>query len=446
MSRRRILVRLGVAGALVVGGGAVAAAFFTRRSREDAIAEAKRLVQESYAALRAGNIAVAADHASKARALDEESQEAKVAWVHTTGMSLMEADGDGARAVGFVSEVRRLGLRGTHHAFANLAAAVAMKNDRFARRLVDQHKEQNVPGDAFYDFAAGAALDLDCDPALAEAAFSRSASQWQDAVLPRLRRVRSLLFDERFEEARVALSEVRGADAAAVVLAAALGRLKGDASVQAHVDPATVVDLPRSVRPLAQALLLGGDDAAFGIDAALGDIDSALVATTCAQIALVAGDLQAAHAAAEAAQRFRPELTRATVMLVRVKLLRGDLAGAKQAADHSGEAEPLSIVHAIGAYEERRTEDLVKIDEEAKSTGLRGWALLPSALGLLGVGKMPTEPELQAAIDAREPWADVLLVDLALAASDVPRAKRVMDRWSDVTEPRTRRRKRVADR
>ena len=441
--QRRRLPRRGV----VLGVGAVLAAgagltlLVRSQSRKIDASDARRLAQETYAALRAGELPRAVDLAMKARALDEEAPEPKSAWLHAVGLSLMESDGDGAKAAGFVYEARKLGLRGVELAFATLASAVAMRNDHYARRLVKQHEEQGLANDAFSAFATGAALDLDCDPEGAVESFVMSGARWQDATLPPLRRARSLIFAGKLDDARRALDELGSPSPARAALSSVVERL-ANPTTPVWVDPATVVDLPRSIRPLAQALLLGGE-ANFGIDAALGDVDSPLVALCCAKLALAADDLSSAERAADVARQLRSELAPATAMLVEVALLRGDLEKAEEVAFASGEGQVVSLVEAISAYEDRRADDLGRVGEQAREAALDGWPLLEAALGLLGRRELPSQDELKKATDARVPWADVLSVDLALAAGDAARANKLMEKWVDPSPARTRRRDRA---
>lgn len=437
-----MLWALGV-GAAVAAVGTLTA-IFGARSDEEAKSEAARLAREVYGALRAGEVGRALDLARRARAADTDGTEARLAWLHATGMSLLEGDADAAGAVGYLYEARELDFRGAELGFATLVSAVSMKNDRLARRFVTQHEDQEVAADAFYDFAVGAALDLDCDPASAEVAFASSANKWKDALLPRLRRARALLFDERAEEARVALSDVP-AGGQRDVLASVIERTRTHTVTRSQVDPLTIVDMPRSIRPFAHALMLGIDGGQVAFEAALGDVDTPLMALSCARLALGAGDRDAAKRAAETALELRPELSAAAALLVTVELLGGDLASATRAAEASGDAESLSLVRAITAYEDRRVDALADVAQDGRASGVPVWKLIAAALGLLGRGAPPPQKELAAAAAKRIPWADVLMVDEALSSSDVARANHLMESWTVATEPRERRRRRAAE-
>lgn len=439
---RRALLKYALAGAVTLAGGSALTVFITRKQKRDDAAEGALLAQRAYAALRDGEIARAVDLAHKARTLDPDGRDPAHAWLHAVGMDLMEGSGDAQLAVGFVNEARKLGARQTELAFATLAAAVAMKNDNFARRLLDQHEEQRVRGDAFYDFAAGAALDLDCD-ALAEERFRSSAAQWVDAALPRLRRARALAFAGRYAEARADLGAMAKLDSARV-LAEVTDRLESPRPEPAYVDLSKIVDFPRSIRALAQALMLSSDNPQLAIDAALGDIDSPLVAAACATIALRAGDLASAERAAEVAREMRSEMPQAAALLVRLKLLRGDLAAAKVLVLSFGEADLTALVAGIVAYEARKLEQLESV--ATLSTDLHAWSLTVHALGLLGKGPRPSIDALKKAMEAKEPWADMLLLDLALETDDAAVVDSVVKGWTDDSPPRAERRGRIRER
>jgi tetratricopeptide (TPR) repeat protein len=443
-NRRAFLKSVGIGLALAAASAVGIASLVERRLAVRDRRRAGGLAQDAYAALRAGDLARALALATEARDLDPDDADARSAWLHATGMSLLEAEPDASKAIGYVAEVRKMNLRNPDLAFCQMAAAVAIKNDRFARRLIDQHKEQNVGGDAFYEFAAGAAYDLDCDPAGASNAFATSASRWQDAPLARVRHARSLLFEERFEEASNVVATIAPGEAR-VVLEDTLARLTGDAAAPARIDASAIDALPRSIRPLARALV-GSAEPATIVAAVTNDTDTPLVAALWSRIALHAGDLDVAERTSEAALASRPELGVAATLLVRARLLRGSLERAAEVAESTGDAELLSLVQAIRAYEQRDAEALVRVRDDARAAGLEGWSLVPAALGLLGQGPPPAEAALTKGVESRAPWADVLLVDAAIASSDLARAEKLLERWPPTSEALRRRRNAIAER
>lgn len=438
---------------LIVGGGVallgLAGTTATVRScqtKRDA-GEAASLVERSYAALAAGRFAEAVGFATRARKLDEKSNEAIRAWIRATGLDLIEGRPDARRAVGFVSEVRALGIRQTDFAFTNVAAAIAMRNDRYAKRLLEQHAVHEIPSDEFYDYAAGAALDLGAEPSSAAARFGNCSSVWQGAWFPRLRRARSLLLDERLEDARRELDALEGASAAANALGEILLRVTTSKAAPPAFELEAVEALPRCLHLLAFASSLrSGAGAATGMSQALPEADSPLLAPMCARLAIVSGDLRSAETAAISARQMRPESPLAGSLLTETRLLRGDLEGAEEAAEASGEAELLLLIAAIRAYEDRRPDALAKVAEDVADAGAKPWALLKEAQSALGSGSRPSKRELAKALTAHEPWADVLSVDAALETGDWAAAEKVTASWSDVSEARERRLKRLLER
>ncbi len=436
---------LGAAG--VLAAAAVPIALYARATskKQDAV-DAKGLAQQAYAALRDGRIADALALATSAHSKDPTGPESLKAWLHATGLDLMEGNVDAGRAVGFVAQARRAGVRGTDLAFATVAAAVAMKNDRFARRLVDQHVEQQIPRDAYYELAAGAALDLDCDPEAAAERFEASAGMWIDAPLPRLRRARSLAFAQRYDEAREEIENMsfQGVDAA--VLLQAIDRIADPTVGYGYVDAMAIADLPRSLRPLGQALLATNDPMQFGIEAALADLDTPLAGLMCATLMVDAGDYGAADRSLAAARAMRSDLSDITEAEVRLALLRGDLVKAKDVADGSGNTELIALVSAIGAYEQGSLEALDKAVEQAETAALSPWTLASAAEGMLGRGELPGTDLLEEAMQVREPWADVMYVDLALRGGDLDVVDAIMSNWSDRSVARDLRRARLRER
>jgi hypothetical protein len=71
------------------------------------------------------------------------------------------------------------------------------------------------------------------------------------------------------------------------------------------------------------------------------------------------------------------------------------------------------------------------------------------ARGVLGDGPTPdiaapkgsNPPPLWAALEAGEPWADVVLFDAAFAAGDTRTCNAVVDRWRELTKAREKRRR-----
>ncbi len=440
---RRPLVAVGLAAVALSAGGVLAYRSRAASRRE----QAAGLAREAYVKLRGGAVGAALKLATDARALDPDGREPAFAWLHATGFSLLEDTGGSREAVGFVDEVRRLGAAGTDLGFCVLAAAVAMRNDKLAGRIVAQHDVQRLVPDAFYWFARGAARDLCCERDAAEC-YQASADLWADALLPRLRVARSHVLRGRFAEAREALKPLPDQDVGRLVLECAAARLEDRRVHTAAFGSAALDEAPRSLRPLGLSLLVRPDDPSAAIDAALDDVDSPLAAVVCGKLALLSGDVASAQSAAEHAVQSRPELTEAADFAVRVALVRGDLDRARQLADETRDPGTTSLVSAISAYEDKSPEKIREAVEAAMESGGTPWRLAGEARGVLGDGPAPTvvvpkgepTPPLWVALEAGEPWADVVMFDAAFVAGDLKTCQAVLDRWREPTQPREKRR------
>ncbi|MFO0546766.1 MAG: hypothetical protein U0271_00195 [Polyangiaceae bacterium] len=460
--RRRLGRRGLLLGGLGLAAGAAATAAIVHKTRADARARdavrGGQLAQQANDALRSGQIRRAVKLANDALAAAPEDASASLAWLHATGLDFVDGDGTPSDAVGYVWRARALGARRETHAFASLCAAIAMKNDRFARQLLEQHTSQRIEHDAFYDLVAGAAEDLDCDRR-AERSYAASMSLWVDSVLPRLRRARALLFVHQFDEAERELAPLGEAHPFARVLLGVSSVLRGVAAAPApgapsfappvperpYVDPFTITDLPRCIRVLGQALTLSEENDQAGIGAALSDVDTAQVALLASEVAVALNDLSSADQAALRARELRSDLGGATMMLVRVRLLMGDVALAREAADGSGEPEALAMVNAIEAYESGKLDALKEAVSEARERELSGFALADAAAAIAAGDPWDTT-QLERAARAREPWALELLFDLRLANGDLQGARTVTQAWRDERPARERRKLALADR
>ncbi len=443
---RRVTRRMLAISLISTGGLAAGAALLYRARAARTRARVASLCAEVYASLRAGLLGRACKLAADARALDPPGREPALAWLHATGLSLLDDTGGAREAVGFVDEARRLGADGTDFAFATLVGAVAVRNDKLAVRIVAQHEDQGIAPDAFYHFARGAALDLACDRGAA-AEYEHASLLWADSVLPAVRLARAHLLRGRLHEARVALEVLPPESIGRRVLEAAATRLAGGRAKAAPFGSAVLDEAPRSLRPLGLALLVSPDDPSAAIDAALDDVDTPLAAVACGKLALAGGDVEAAQSAAETALRMRPDLPDAAGLAVRVALTRGDLAGAKRLAASSLDPVASALVAGVVAYEDKSSERIRDAVEAAMDAGGSPWAVASLARSVLGDGTPVAvdrgagkeRPPLWQALEDREPWADVVLFDAAFAAGDLKVAELVVSRWKELTPPRAKR-------
>lgn len=443
VSRRRILAG-GVVLTALLGGGSVWAHRAGAASRR---VRASDLASQAYERLRSGAIGSALKLASDARLLDPNGRDSAYAWLHATGLALLEDAGGAREAAGFVDEARRLGAGATDLAFCLLVGAVAMRNDKLAERTLAQHEAQGIRGDAFYLFARGAALDLCSAPGAAEA-YAESISLWADAVLPRQRLARAHLLRGKLEDARAAVAALPDDAIGRRVILSAASRLESRRPQSASFGSAGLDEAPRSLRPIGLALLVQAEDPTAAIDAAIDDVDSPLVAAVCGRLAMIGGDLASAESAAAAGRRMRPDSPEVAAFGVHLALARGDLDRARALAAESGDPASVAMVAAIDAYEEKTPEKIREAVEAAVDAGVSPWRVANEARGVLGDGPAPVvvapkgtaPPPLWAALEEGEPWADVVLFDAAFASGDARTCDAVLTRWREPAKAREKRR------
>ncbi len=463
-ARRRVWLKaaLGVAVLSALGGGATEI-YLARKRASDRASGAAEAAEAEEALLR-GDLRVARKRAEEARALAPESHEVAMTFVRALAFDVLDGDGGKDAGVALLAEARRLGARGSDLAFASLAAAVGVKNDRLVDKILAEHAEASLPPSFAHTFAVGAGLDLTCgDGAAPRYAEAEELSKGK-SLLASVRRARALLFEAKVDEARAVVAKLPKDRREAQVLAALADRvalLAGSAppgAKPAWVDPAWVTELPRSLRTLATAMALTDPNApagqSAGLDAALDDVDSPLAALLAGRIALLGGDRVSAEAAAAAALRMREELVSAKVFAARLALVDGDLARAKALAGEGPDKEMVLTVQAIEAYERGDVGRIREIDAESTASpdveapGVHAperWFGLGAAEALLSGGPPPKPDVLDAAIAKGEPWAELLAVDAALASHDVERAKKIALGWAErpPTDAKKLRKKRI---
>lgn len=435
--RRTVLRALGALTVLgAIGGGITELVLWRRRLSDEALAasEAKRADE----AVLKGDLRGAKKIASDARDLDPKSHAVAMAFVRASAFDVLDGDGGKDASVALLSDARRLGARGIDLAFASLAAAVGVKNDRLAEKILAEHAERSIGGDMAYAFACGAALDLTCGDEAARRYAEAEELSGGRFVLAKLRRVRALVFASKIDEAKALVAKLPQEARETKVLAALVQRVEslgGASSAKATwVDPSWATELPRSLRALATAMALGDPNApsgqSAGLDAALDDVDTPLAALLAGRIALAAGDRVSAEAASACALRMHGELEGAKTFAARLALLQGDLPKARELAGEGPDKATVLTIQAIEAYERGDKTRLAEIDAESAGSTER-WFGLSAAKALLGDGEAPKPADLDRAIATNEPWAELLAVDAALAAHDVERAKKLALAWAE---------------
>lgn len=446
--RRSMLRALGIAAAVVAAGTAGTLVYL----QVEAAADRKRAgvrARDAEAELLRGNIRAAKKIAEEARALDRLNHDAWLAFVHASATDLIDGDGGPEASVALISDARNTGGKGATLEFVALAGAIGIKNDVLAEKLLKQPHAEPVDSDGFYAYAAGAAFDLVCDDA-SIGWYEQALALRPACVLTRIRLARANVLAGAFPEARAALEGLPSGSFERLVLDALVTRVESIASSPsgkvargAQVDRAKLGDLPKSLRTLATALALEDPDQPWGqsagIDAALDDADTPMVAILAGRIALADGDRVSARAAATAAMSMHEDLADARIFAARVALVDGDLKRAEELGRTGPDRNLIAILRCIGAYEEN---DRVAFDKAASDEpdGVGKWPLGSAATTILD-GKSPDAATLDALTKRSEPWADLFAIDAALLRGDKDKAAKMVQQWTGTLTPAQKKRK-----
>lgn len=446
-SSRRKWLRIGLIslGIATIGGASALALTLRANARERE--ESRLRAEESEAAILAGRLPDALKLADAARALDPENPSAALAWTHARAVDLIDGNGTPADAVGLLHQARLFGVGDVDFAIASLACAIGMRNEKLTRALLKQHEDQAIAGSALYAFVRGAGLDLTCNLGASVLAYEQAIGEPREWSFARVRHARALVVSKHFDEARASIAKLAPASLEARVLNATLAALSGPPT---SAEPLVLADLPRSLRPLSAACSLVDPSSAagqsMGLDAALDDLDSALVAVACASVALKKGDRAAAKAASERALAMQPDLEETARLGAKLALDEGDLATAKKVA-----GDGAFDVSWVSAYE---SEDSVRLGELVAAAGVaepnletariaRDLLALRTSLASKDAADEVTS-DLRATLTKRAEkattdalvWASLLAFDLAMLPPESKEAaKKIASAWSTDRPP-----------
>jgi hypothetical protein len=390
-----------------------------------------RLVEQALAAVHTGDPAALAEADAllrKARDADAKSLDVALATVHTRMVRALDGDERAGALSEAVAEARRLGASPHEVAAGEIVVALDAGDDARVQVLLAEHDaagDRGLAATAFYDLAAGAAMDRRGDP--------RSVDRYQSAVradpslLPaELRLVRAMLLVGDANEGRRRARALPPGRVETSVLAALAARVAdGDSAQLAPIPPD---QLPRSLRSLARALELrgraAGDGAAFA--AAIEAADAPSVALFCGRRALDAGEAEAAELAGRRALQLAPGYGPAHVLVGRAGFARGDLLQLRAAADQLKgiEGAELRAIHAYETGAHAELESIVAAIQPPPAAGAPMRVALERSRG----APIAAAP-LTAAAKADPLWGTMVAMDAALDAGDLRRAREISVQW-----------------
>lgn len=431
-SRRLLLV-----GAALAAGSA-AGAFAWQRNRRIESQKALDLAEESHRHRTKGALQEAVAAAVRARQLDPSGRQPALAYLHASATLAIDGQGAADAAVQLLTEARVLGAQKEELAIASLATAATLGNGRLAAKMVALIDEKPYGAKPMFHFARGAALDRIGAKHDAKRAY-QVAVRGEPAFVPaRIRLVRAAMLCQDFEEAQQTCEALPNDCSSKAWLECLLGHITGGGSTPPNSD--SVELLPRSVRGMAKAIL--EIETSVPGAAAAPDFDSPVAAATCATLALNRGLDALAERMLQIATRLHDPVDDVVVVRARLALRHGNLAQALTLAGEGPHKQTQLLLKAIEAYEASDAKRLESLEPECRQNS--AWSLVTAALGILGRRPKPTATELDSAFRRGEPWADMLVLDLALRENRLDEARRVVHLWHERgTEPRKRRARRL---
>jgi hypothetical protein len=387
---------------------------------------------------------------SQAFELDSLSPRAARLWLENRVLSAILLTGEPRGIDSAIHRGRTVGLAEKELAFGRIAAFL-VEGDLAGAAAQLPKWDKEAGRDAYYQFAAGAALERAGD--------LRAIERYEAA-----RTLDPKLFVTDIMLGRLALLEF-GKERSGAVLASVKGKLGDHPSARALRALAWVVDPERSDDPPADARLTPEDaarlpaplaaipsmvDAARAVKSgdrdklsrslgtAIGLADTPSLAAGLGFLAIEAGDEQLARKAALRAVGFAALYPRARTLAARVALLGGRIDEAQKAIE---QLEPTSaevaVVRAVAAYESFDPGDvdaaLKVLGEGAQAHAFMGLSL---GSGILMGTKYPTPEERDALRDPSIPWGELIAIDAALDQGNVEPAAQILEaRSGDALRP-----------
>ncbi|MEJ7733731.1 MAG: tetratricopeptide repeat protein [Polyangiaceae bacterium] len=394
---------------------------------------ASRFVDQAMAALHNGSpsaVGEADTLLTRARESDPSNEDVALTTVYARALRVLDAGEIPAGLEAAVAAARGVGAAERDQAVGEQILASAANNEPRVKEILKLHDgagDRSLTATAFYELAAGAVLEKRGDPKAVDR--YQAATRADPSLYPaEVRLVRAMLLTGDANEGRRRARALPANRLDSLVLAA-LGARAATESAAQELNVGPVEELPRTLRSIARALELrtrtnvAGTGAAFA--AAIEGADVPAVALLCGQIALESGFPEAAELAAKRALDLAPDHEPAQVLLARGALERAISRACARPAIASATRAGIEL-RAVLAYE---LGELTQFHERSPPP--------PRTESPLGVavarvaGRPLTETQPAAALRANPLWGSMLLVDAALDAGDLGRAREIAAGWRD---------------
>jgi tetratricopeptide (TPR) repeat protein len=377
--------------------------------------------------------------------LESRSPRAALDWTRERAMVGLLKSGADVAFEDALTRAKEVGVGEEQVAFARVASFL-LQGDTAGAAGVLPRWDGPAANDAWYQLVAGATLERAGD-SRARARYIAAARLDPELFVAQVGLARVTSFADDSDHAMRLAKELRAKEpdraepVALVALAWGRDPLRETAAPPPEVDevskrsselPAGLQFVPHAVAALRLFDRRAFDEARTEVQAGLRVADSPGAAVWLGAIALSLGSEELARKAALSALQLSAIYEPARALAARVALHSGRLDEALKATE---ELDPASsdvvVVRAAAAYE-RLDPDGVALALQALRAGDRK---LPYLSGLsLAIdtlsGKWPSESVKRGPTTDDAPWADIIAMDVALDAGDLPAADTIAARWA----------------
>jgi tetratricopeptide (TPR) repeat protein len=435
---------------LLVGAG-IGVLKYVRDIRGKQAEVARTLDAEVTSLLESGKVAELPNTETKLSRsfdLDANSPTTALLWVKNRVLRTIEAEGESQGIDTAMARARQVGVPEADLAFGRIGSFVAQGDTAGAAALLPQWDNQ-AKNDPYYQLMAGAALERAGDLRAMDR-YQLAVKLAPDLIPAQIMLARAVALEgdraKGTDLARTFRSKWpdRPEGAALVALNWARDPVRGAAPPEVDQIKGKREDLPVALRPVPSAVeaLLALDrradaDAKAAIDRGIASSNTPGMATWLGTLALQMGDDALARRAALQAVAFSAIYPQARVLAARVAIAGGRLDEAISAITELDPSLPdVAIVRATVAYEKLDTDGLnlameslpAELRQRPELAGLAKAGDILRGNGALEANKIRSLAGLEVA------WGDIIAIDAALDAGNMPVAKEIIDRFGDAKD------------
>jgi tetratricopeptide (TPR) repeat protein len=434
------------AAAIVFASAAGFGAFtYARKVRVERMASARSLETEVARLLETGNVKDVQstdDKLSHVFELDSRSERAALLWLQNRVLSALLLPGETRGIESALSRCKTLSIDESKTIFGKVASFLAEGDIAGAAAILPKWDDK-LKNDPMYQLVAGAMLERAGD--------GRAANRYKEAarldpnlVLAKVFHAELLTLEAGYADGKPLIdiaTQALGDNPMARALSGLLWVVSGaDGEVpeSARVAPAEREKLPTQLLSIPYVIDARVASIAGHADTATAELDKALrvtatpaMAAWIAQVAIELGDEKLARAATLRALSYSAVYPKARSLAARVALLGGHIDEAKSAIqDLDAKTPEVAVVRAAAAYEGMDPSELESAASQIGSPDGPARAL-SAGLGLMLGKKVPAAAAIEQMATPSVPWGDLVAVDAALDAGNLPLAGKITAGWGE---------------